>query len=151
MSFVRPRIKSRDALVPVASVARFASKPAKVPVTARVAKVLSTDNPLERQAVVDVNGISVVLTARRRPFHEIKDFTILGLDPTRFKIVVVKAGYLVPEIAAIANPNLMALTGGAVNQDIEHLESKHRVPSWPFQPDLQWKPSIVVSARSALK
>ena len=33
-----------------------------------------------------------------------------------------------PEIAAIANPNLMALTGGAVNQDIEHLESKHRVP-----------------------
>jgi microcystin degradation protein MlrC len=67
------------------------------------------------------------------------------------KIVVVKAGYLVTEIAAIANPNLMALTGGAVNQDIEHLESKHRVPSWPFQPDLQWKPSIVVSARSALK
>ena len=44
----------------------------------------------------------------------------------------------------------MALTGGAVNQDIEHLESKHRVPSWPFQPDLQWKPSIVVSARSSL-
>jgi len=89
--------------------------------------------------VVDVNGI----------FHEIKDFTILGLDATRFKIVVVKAGYLVPEIAAIANPNLMALTGGAINQDIEHLESKHRVPSWPFQPDLQWKPSIVVSARSS--
>jgi microcystin degradation protein MlrC len=117
---------------------------------ARVAKLLSTDSPLERQAVVDVNGISVVLTARRRPFHEIKDFTILGLDPTRFKIVVVKAGYLVPEISAIANPNLMALTGGAVNQDIEHLESKHRVPSWPFQPDLQWKPSLVVSARSSL-
>src|SRR5260370_20814006 len=58
-------------------------------VTARVVKLLSTDSPLERQAVVDVNGISVVLTARRRPFHEIKDFTILGLDPTRFKIVVV--------------------------------------------------------------
>ena len=121
-----------------------------VPVTATVVKLSSTDNPLERQAVVDVDGISVVLTARRRPFHEIKDFTILGLDPSRFKIVVVKAGYLVPEIAAIANPNLMALTGGAVNQDIEHLESKHRVPSWPFQSDLQWKPSIVVSARSSL-
>jgi Domain of unknown function (DUF5615) len=51
---------------------------------------------------------------------------------------------------AIANPNLMALTGGAVNRGIEHLESKHRVPSWPFQPGLQWKPSIVVSARSSL-
>jgi microcystin degradation protein MlrC len=122
-----------------------------VPVTARVANLLSTDAPLERQAVVEVNGISVVLTARRRPFHEIRDFTILGLDPKRFNIVVVKAGYLVPEIAAIANPNLMALTGGSVNQDIEHLGSEHRVPSWPFQPDLQWKPSIVVSRRSPSK
>ncbi|MFN7996778.1 MAG: M81 family metallopeptidase [Bryobacteraceae bacterium] len=118
------------------------------PVTAKVMNLLPVDNPLERQAVVDVNGITAVLTARRRPFHEIKDFSILGLDPTRVKILIVKAGYLVPEIAAIANPNLMALTGGAVNQDIEHLESRHRVPSWPFQPDLQWKPSAVVSARS---
>ncbi|HKE23091.1 MAG TPA: M81 family metallopeptidase [Bryobacteraceae bacterium] len=119
-----------------------------VPVTAKVSNLLSTGEPLERQAVVDVNGISVVLTARRRPFHQVTDFTVLGLDPTRFKIVVVKAGYLVPEIAAIANPNLMALTGGSVNQDIEHLESKHRAPTWPFQPNLQWKPSVVVSARS---
>jgi microcystin degradation protein MlrC len=119
-----------------------------VPVTAKISNLLATNAPLERQAVVDVNGISVVLTARRRPFHEVTDFTTLGLDPTRFKIVVVKAGYLVPEIAAIANPNLMALTGGSVNQDIEHLESKHRVPTWPFQPNLQWKPSLVVSARS---
>ena len=43
-----------------------------------------------------VDGVTVVLTARRRPFHEIVDFTSLGLDPTTFKIVVVKAGYLVP-------------------------------------------------------
>jgi microcystin degradation protein MlrC len=119
-----------------------------IPVTARVVQLLSTDDPTERQAVVEMAGISVVLTARRRPFHEIRDFTILGLDPARVKILVVKAGYLVPEIAAIANPNLMALTGGAVNQDIEHLESKRRVPTWPFQPDLQWKPSTVISARS---
>ncbi len=120
-----------------------------VSVTAKVTNLLSASNPAQRQAVLDVAGITVVLTAGRRAFHQIRDFTMLGLDPTRFKIVVVKAGYLVPEIAAIANPNLMALTGGAVNQDIEHLESKHRIPSWPFQPNLQWKPSIVVSARSS--
>ncbi len=105
-----------------------------VPVPARVVTLL------DHQAVIDVNGISIVLTAQRRPFHTIQDFTTLGLDPTRFKIVIVKAGYLVPEIAAIANPNLMALTSGAVNQDIEHLESTHRIPTWPFQPDLEWKP-----------
>jgi microcystin degradation protein MlrC len=123
------------------------SKPAEV--VAKVVFLLPTDNVPERQAVVEVSGIAVVLTARRRPFHEIRDFTTLRLEPTRFNIVVVKAGYLVPEIAKIANPNLMALTDGAINQDIEHLpKSKFRVPSYPFVPDLRWTPFTVVGARS---
>jgi microcystin degradation protein MlrC len=122
------------------------SKP--VEVTAKVISLLTTDNLLERQAVVDVRGVSVVLTARRRPFHEIRDFTSVGLEPTSFKIVVVKAGYLVPEIAKIANPNLMALTDGAINEEIEHLPSKYRVPTYPFKPDLQWQPSTAIGARS---
>jgi microcystin degradation protein MlrC len=126
-----------------------ASKP--VHVTAKVRFVSRTDTPPERQAVVEVEGITVVLTARRRPFHYIHDFTSLGLQPTHFKIVVVKAGYLVPEIAKIANPNLMALTDGAVNQDIVHLTDYHRIPSYPFRPDLKWKPFTVVSARSPHK
>lgn len=120
-----------------------------VQIAAKVAKLLETSQAPEREAVVQVNGVTVVLTARRRPFHEIKDFSVLGLDPTRVKILVVKAGYLVPEIAAIANPNLMALTAGSVNQDIEHLSSTHRVPTWPFQPNLKWRPAAVVSRRSS--
>jgi microcystin degradation protein MlrC len=124
-----------------------ASKP--VDVTAKVVFLLTTQDLPERQAVVDIQGIRLVLTARRRPFHEIRDFTSLGLEPTKFKIVVVKAGYLVPPIAAIANPNLMALTEGAVNQDIVHLPTnKYRIPSYPFVADLAWKPYTVVSKRS---
>ena len=123
-----------------------ASRP--VEVAAKVVFLAQTDRPAERQAVITVDGVTAVLTARRRPFHEIKDFTTLGLDPTKFRIVVVKAGYLVPEIAAIANPNLMALTDGAVNQDIEHLASRHRVPTYPFVRDLRWSPTTIVSARS---
>ena len=120
-----------------------------VEVTAKVVFLLSTNDLPERQAVVDVNGISVVITARRRPFHEMRDFTSLGLEPTSFKIVVVKSGYLVPPIAKIANPNLMALTDGAVNQDIVHLpKNRYRVPSYPFVPDMKWKPFTIVSARS---
>jgi microcystin degradation protein MlrC len=120
-----------------------------VEVTAKVVFLLPTDSLPEREAVIEVRGVSVVLTAKRRPFHEIRDFTSLGLEPTKFKIVVVKAGYLVPEIAKIANPNLMALTPGAINQDIAHLpKNRYRVPTYPFEPDLQWKPYAVVSARS---
>jgi len=122
------------------------SKP--IDVTAKVVFLAKTPRLPERQAVVQIDGVTLVLTARRRPFHLPTDFTSLGLEPTSFKIVVVKAGYLVPEIAAFANPNLMALTDGAVNQDIENLESRHRVPTYPFVKDLQWEPVTIVGARS---
>lgn len=119
-----------------------------IDVSAKVVFLAQTPRLPERQAVVQIDGVTLVLTARRRPFHLPTDFTSLGLEPTSFKIVVVKAGYLVPEIAAFANPNLMALTDGSVNQDIEHLESRHRVPTYPFVQDLRWEPTTIVGARS---
>ena len=122
------------------------SKP--VDATGKVVFLAQTDRPAERQAVVQIEGVTLVLTARRRPFHRIEDFTSLGLDPKKFKIVVVKAGYLVPEIEAIANPNLMALTDGSVNQDIENLPSRHRVPTYPWVKDLRWEPMTLVGSRA---
>lgn len=121
---------------------------APVETAARVVFLEPATVPAERRAVVAIDGVTLVLTARRRPFHEVADFTALGLDPKAFKIVVVKAGYLVPEIAAFADPNLMALTEGAVDQDIEHLASVHRVPTYPFVRDLAFEPRTFVSARS---
>ena len=126
-----------------------ASKP--VHLKAKVLFVSHKEDPLGRQAVIESEGITVILTERRRPFHHIKDFTSLGVEPTGFKIIVVKAGYLEPEINKIANPNLMALTDGAVNQDIVHLANYHRIPSYPFQPDMKWKPFVVESERSPHK
>ena len=121
------------------------SKP--VDLSAKVVFLAQTEAPRERQAVVQVEGVTLVLTARRRPFHRVEDFTSVDLDPKRFKIVVVKAGYLVPEIEAIANPNLMALTDGSVNQDIESLPSRHRVPTYPWVKDLRWEPMTLVGKR----
>jgi microcystin degradation protein MlrC len=116
---------------------------------AKVVFLLQTDDAPERQAVVTINGITVVLTARRRPFHYIHDFTRLGLSITDFNLVVVKSGYLSPELAPLANPNLMALSDGAINQDIEGLPAnQHRPPTFPFVKDLQWTPRAIWSARS---
>ena len=78
-----------------------------------------TSDPADRQAVVSVSGIDLVLSAKRRPYHNIVDFTRLGLDPHRAKIIVVKSGYLSPELAPIANPNLMALSTGVVDQFVK--------------------------------
>jgi microcystin degradation protein MlrC len=90
-----------------------------------------------------------VLSAYRRPYHDVVDFTRLGLEPKSFKIIVVKSGYLSPELAPIANPSLMALTDGAINQDIVHLpKNRYRVPSYPFVDDLTFTPKVYTSVRS---
>lgn len=92
---------------------------------------------LNRIAVVDVEGIQVVLTARRTPFHRIADFTSLGIDPYRQRIIVVKIGYLEPELKQLAAKSLLALSPGAVNQDITGLEYQHlRRPIFPFDPQM---------------
>jgi microcystin degradation protein MlrC len=121
-----------------------------VNVEAKVVFLFTTDEPQERQAVVLVDGVTVVLTARRRPFHNIQDFTKLGLVIERFKLLVVKSGYLSPELAPLANPNLMALSDGAINQDIEGLpRNQFRVPTFPFERNFSWTPRTIISARAA--
>ncbi|GHC50744.1 M81 family metallopeptidase [Neogemmobacter tilapiae] len=120
--------------------------PAGVHVQAK-AKVVFLE-PNDPQAVVQINGITLVLAARRRPYHNIADFTALGLDPTKARLLVVKSGYLSPELAPLANPNLMALTDGVVNQDIPRLTNHHRAKgTLPFAPDHDFTPEPQPSAR----
>ncbi|MEH7834923.1 M81 family metallopeptidase [Rhizobium laguerreae] len=108
-----------------------------------------TSDPTDRQAVVSVSGIDLVLSAKRRPYHNIVDFTRLGLDPHRAKIIVVKSGYLSPELAPIANPNLMALSTGVVDQFVERLPRlRKQHPTYPFDKDFAFEPQVFLSARS---
>jgi microcystin degradation protein MlrC len=124
-----------------------ASQPAKA--EAVVKFLLDEANPGRHEAVVQIQGITLVLAAYRRPYHDIKDFTRLGLDPKSFKMIVVKSGYLSPELAPIANPSLMALSDGAINQDIVHLPAnQHRRPSYPFVADLSFTPQVYGSVRN---
>ena len=126
--------------------------PAGVSVTAE-AEVLRLDDPgpvAERQAVVQIGGITLVLAARRRPYHDIADFTRLGLDPASVRLLVVKSGYLSPELAPLANPNLMALTDGVVNQDIARLPNLHRPQAaLPYDAQTDFTPLPLPSARFA--
>ena len=106
-------------------------------------------DPSDRQAVVSLGGIDLVLSAKRRPYHNIADFTRLGLDPHAAKIIVVKSGYLSPELAPIANPNLMALSEGVVDQFVERLPRlRKQHPTYPFDKDFAFEPQVFLSARS---
>lgn len=116
---------------------------------AEILFLLPTGDARERQAVVKIQEVTVVLTAARRPFHHISDFTRLQLQIPGFKLLVVKSGYLSPDLAALANPNLMALSGGSIPQDLDRLpKNQLRPPTFPFDHSFSWQPSTIVSARS---
>ncbi|TAL61660.1 MAG: M81 family peptidase [Bacteroidetes bacterium] len=109
------------------------------------AKVLftSTDpvmNTNRGAAVIETAGVKTVILKTRRSFVEIRDFKEVGLNPLDFKIVVVKLGYLFPELRDIAPVHLMALTSGFCNLDIATLPFKnvHR-PIFPLDRDMVWK------------
>jgi len=115
------------------------SQPASV--DALVACLLPTEDTRLREAVLRIGGIDLVVTARRRPFHNIADFTRLGLDPHGARIIAVKSGYLSPELGPIANPGLMALSPGVVDQFVERTERRHTPrPSFPFDRDFDYRP-----------
>ena len=123
------------------------SKPVKA--NAKVVFLVPVTDPMDREAVVQIEGVTLVLSAKRRPYHDIADFKRLHLEPKSFKIIVVKSGYLSPDLAPIANPSLMALSDGSINQDIIHLPpNRYRAPSYPFVDDLTFTPKAIVSARA---
>jgi microcystin degradation protein MlrC len=114
-----------------------------LPVTGEVISV--HNNPWQRgldrdgAAVIDTGGVEVVITERRKPFHTLRDFLCLGLEPRDRGILVVKMGYLVPDLEELAALSLLALSPGAVSQDITALPYRRiRRPVFPFDPDMEW-------------
>ncbi|MDR0421900.1 MAG: M81 family metallopeptidase [Proteiniphilum sp.] len=94
----------------------------------------SDDN---RKAVVKSGNISTIVTEKRTAYHYEKNFTDLGLNPRETDILVVKIGYLVPELYDMRGDWVMALTPGGVDQDLLRLPYKHvRRPIYPLDPEM---------------
>ncbi len=79
------------------------------------------DRNAQVEVVVKVGSVSVIVTRQRKPYHKEIDFTRLGLSPRKADIVVVKIGYLEPELYAMRADWLLALTPGGVDQNLERL------------------------------
>ena len=93
----------------------------------------------ETEVVVKVGSIKVIVTKKRKPYHREKDFTQLGLSPREADILVVKIGYLVPELYNIRGDWIMALTPGGVDQDLERLGYKRiRRPMFPLDKNMEY-------------
>ena len=96
------------------------------------------DTHAETEVVVKIGSVSVIVTKKRKPYHLEVDFSRLGLQPRKTDIVVVKIGYLVPELYDMRSDWIMALTPGGVDQDLERLEFKRiERPMFPFDKDMK--------------
>ncbi len=88
----------------------------------------------DRATVVRVGSLRIIVSSDR---NRKTGFDELGLDPLKTDIIVVKMGYLVPDLYNMRQDWIMALTPGGVDQDIESLDYKRiNRPMFPFDTHL---------------
>lgn len=109
-----------------------------IELTGKVLAIKQGDRNAKTEVVAQVGSVKVIVTTKRKPYHYEKDFSELGLDPHNTEIVVVKIGYLVPELYNMRADWLMALTPGGVDQDLERLGYKNIIrPMFPLDKDME--------------
>ncbi len=82
------------------------------------------ENSDQTEVVVMVGNVSVIVTKNRMAYHYESAFDRLGLNPRETDILIVKIGYLVPELYDMRADWVMALTPGGVDQDLLNLDYK---------------------------
>lgn len=101
-----------------------------------VFSITEGDPTAGRQVVIRNGGLYAILTDRRKPFHLLADFQMLGLEPAEADVIVVKIGYLEPELYEVAQGWTLALTPGGVDQDLLRLgHTRLRPGTYPFDQD----------------
>jgi microcystin degradation protein MlrC len=92
-----------------------------------------------KMAVIKTDSIEVILTEEPSTFTNISQFEQCRINPLERKIVVLKMGYLFPDLARIAPRYIMLLTPGAGDMRIEKLTyTRLKRPIFPLDPDTEF-------------
>ena len=95
-----------------------------------------------RLAVIRIGEVEAILADGPMAFTTPGQFEPCGIEPLRRKLVVVKEGYLYPQLTRIAPRHIMLLTPGAGDMRLERLTYlRRRKPVFPFEPETVFKPS----------
>ncbi len=90
-------------------------------------------------AIVQVEGLMLVLLSEHKAFTDPVHFQAVKIDPLAHKIVVVKEGYLFQGLRDIAPRSIMALTPGFAYQLVENIDYQNvRRPIYPLDPHMTW-------------
>ncbi|MEU8001813.1 M81 family metallopeptidase [Catellatospora sp. NPDC049111] len=101
-----------------------------------VLEAVADDPDGGRCVSVRVGGLSVFVTSRRMQYRLLESYARLGVAVDAVDVVVVKIGYLEPELFDAAGDWLLALTPGGVDQDLARLPYRNVVrPMFPLDRD----------------
>ena len=78
-----------------------------------------------RVAVIDVDGIQVMLTEKRIAVIDQAQMRSVGIEPKDYKMVVVKLGYIWPALRPVAAKEILMISSGATDMDHRRLGYKH--------------------------
>lgn len=93
-------------------------------------------------AVLNIDGVDVILSSTRLSFVDPVQLRGLGLEPLDYRIVVLKRGYLTAPFQAISERSILAFSPGATNCDVTQMEFRRvNRPMYPLDPDATWTPS----------
>lgn len=126
------------AVVEVVVGARVDSRaPGPLPVRAEVVGIARDDPDGGDVVALRTGGVTFLVTSRRKQFDRLSSWTAAGVDPREADVVLVKLGYLEPELYDIAADWLLALSPGGVDQDLLRL-GHHQLagPVFPFDDTL---------------
>ncbi|KAK2613346.1 hypothetical protein N8I77_000264 [Diaporthe amygdali] len=116
---------------------------APLTMTGRIHSIKQGDKDAKTEVVLQIGSVFAILTEQRKPYHKEKDFTDLDLEPRKADIVLVKIGYLEPELYDMAKDWMLGLTPGGVDQDLIRLGHKEiRRPMWPFDKAFEKEPDL---------
>ncbi|MGI9145215.1 MAG: M81 family metallopeptidase [Chloroflexota bacterium] len=97
-------------------------------------------------ATLRVGGLHIIVSELRKVFSGVEDFRSAGLNPLEHKLVVVKLGYLLPELRAIAPREILTLSPGYADMDLKRLPFRHvKRPIYPLDQNVDWAPVAVTA------
>jgi microcystin degradation protein MlrC len=115
-----------------------------LPVEALVEDVRTIANTQQPDtAIIRIGGVRVILTAERRAFTERATMRDAGAEPNDYQLIVVKLGYLFPDLVAHAAHAILVLNAGATTLQLTTLPYQ-RIPRpvFPLDAAVVWKPAM---------
>lgn len=90
--------------------------------------------------LLEIDGINVVVTEKHVGSYDVEMMKALGVIPEERKIIVVKLGYLEPEIKAVAKHSILVLTNGSTNEVFSKLDYKNILrPIYPIDEGAEYE------------